>query len=62
MNNLSCIGINFDQLRKEVVVIKNALANGYKDNCYTKKEVAKDYFYNLPWGKKNLQTTTKKQN
>ena len=52
MNKLFCIGINIDQLIKELLWFEDALANGYQRQlCYSKTIVlerllfSKDYCY-----------------
>ena len=43
MNNLSCIGINIDQIMKELFWFEDALANGYQRQLWYSKTIVLSY-------------------
>ena len=51
MNNLSCIGINIDQVMKELFWFEDALANGYQRQLWYSKTIVLErlLLYKISW-------------
>lgn len=58
---LSYIRINIDQSMRKLDVFENALANGYKNNCYVQDHSYRRIWFNLELENGDLQTTIERE-
>ena len=60
MNNLSCIGINIDQLMKELLWFEDALANDYQRQLWYSKTIVLSWLllYKISWRDGNYSLLT----